>query len=98
MPKTAIRVYMQIIHIRIGRIQEITAEEAIREGVEYEETEAAGGGNVRLYKNYSPISLRYEYKDPRDSFRSLWHTLYGRKSWDRNEWVFVIHFKRVAQA
>lgn len=42
---------------------------------------------------YGPEDGRYV-----DGFKSLWESIHGLKSWDPNQWVFVVEFKRVISA
>lgn len=87
MPKEACRIFLQIEQIKIERLQDISEEDAIAEGIE----------NTHIYKGY-----RY-YRDyecgggdlkPLESFRSLWESINGKGSWDVNPWVWVIKFSQ----
>jgi hypothetical protein len=89
MPNNACRILLKITGIRPSQLQAVTIADAVKEGVEFK------GTGKRLYKNYSPASLQFEFTDPRDSFQSLWKSIYGTESWDRNEWAHILNIERV---
>lgn len=41
---------------------------------------------------------RSGYLSARDSFSSLWESVYGAGSWAQNPWVWVVNFKRVERS
>lgn len=80
MPRAASRIDLLIKNIRVERLQDISEEDAASEGC--------------------PIQLekRIKYIDRDDTargwFRSLWGSINGADSWDKNPWVWVIEFER----
>lgn len=96
MPKTACRIFLQIASVRCERLQYITEEDAISEGVESRMV----NGKVFLpymgYKNY--FSTEYDdplyFKKASSSFISLWQSINGPDSWDLNPYVWVIEFEK----
>jgi len=88
MPKEACRIYLQIKELRAERLQDITEEDAIREGVRKEESLA-----FNQYLNY--VQGIYQLATAKESFNSLWNDINGPLSWDANPWVWVIGFKKV---
>ncbi len=87
MPRWAARLRHDIVTVRLERLQEITEEDAIAEGIER--------GDCGLWRNYDP-KLRLGWTavdDPRLSFMTLWTMLHGRESWDANPWVWVLELK-----
>ena len=90
MPKTACRLFLKVVDVRLERIQDITEDEAYREGVGRE-------GKFR-FKNYRRSRDAYEYlsiKTAKDSFQTLWESIYGENSWNVNPYVWVVEFERV---
>ena len=81
------RFFCEIVDIRCERVANISEADAIREGVR-----TSPDGHFLNYGN-----RRLEYTTAVDSFRSLWHTLNGSESWEKNWWVWVIKFKLVNQ-
>jgi hypothetical protein len=81
MPRFASRITLEITNIRAERLQEITAEDAIKEGCRYWDCGHPDCGG----KHYGPIG----------SFMELWNSIHGKDAWDRNDWVGRYEFKRI---
>jgi hypothetical protein len=92
MPKVAHRICLEITKIRVERLNDITEEDAIREGIEIIDKNPDGF----TYKSYIP-KLMANYACPIGSFESLWNSINLKKcpSWN-NPWVWVIEFKIIA--
>jgi len=87
MPKAAARIWLEITDISVERLQDISKEDAIAEGIE----PVADG-----YKNYMPkLSSTSQFCWPTayHSFQSLWESINGAESWDRSPWLWVVKFK-----
>jgi hypothetical protein len=87
MPKEACRLKLRIKNIRVERLQDISDEDAIAEGIE--QTHLIK--NIRFYRDYINGGADY----PVESFKSLWILINGRESWDNNPLVWVIKFEEV---
>lgn len=93
MPKAACRIFLQIKSITVERLQTISEQDAIAEGVfeyEYDGT----------YKNYfKKKGFRsqdgVECLTAKASFQSLWSSINGLDSWQANPWVWVIEFEQI---
>ena len=80
MPRWASRILLEVTEVRVERLQEISIQDAMAEGV----AETA----PRL-KDLEPcMEWRYAYED-------LWNVINGPGSWDANPWVWVIEFRRI---
>lgn len=79
MQRRASRLTLLITGIRVERLQEISEEDALAEGVDGEEQAAAIGAEW--------------YEKPRRAFRRLWESINGPDSWNANPWVWVIQFE-----
>lgn len=91
MPRYASRLTNEITSVRVERLHDISAEDAIAEGIwPVRDCE----GDVCGYTNYfhTGEGTGY-YVDPRDSYQSLWKTINGDQNWDENPWVWVIEFE-----
>lgn len=87
MPKQACRIFLKIKSIRVERLQDISQEDAQAEGVEFVE-----GINGNLYFNY----LTKEYGcNERFSFMTLWESINGDGSWNKNPFVWLYEFERI---
>ncbi len=81
MPKEAARIWLKVTDVRVERLQEITAEQIGREGVEVEYPHVLNGEE----KRYAFSTLWNSTVKKSDLDR------YG---WDANPWVWVIEFER----
>lgn len=96
MPKVACRLNLRITNIRIERLNDITEEDAIKEGVnkniepgKESEWEPDFG-----YEDYSAKDLDgFPCFTAKDSFQTLWESINGKDSWKENPWVWVIQFE-----
>lgn len=89
MPKKACRLFLEIVEIKMERLQDISYQDAANEGVE-----ELGNG----WKNYLTIKgkkLPEDWNNTYTSFQSLWESIYGGKKWVANPWVWVVIFKRI---
>lgn len=90
MPKAACRIFLRITNIRVERLQDITEQDAISEGVE----QIADYGTTG-YKLYTQPDAAFSDIDAKWSFESLWQSINGKESWNANPWVWVVEFERV---
>lgn len=95
MPKIACKLWLEITDIKLERLHDITENDAIEEGIESMIIKTTLGQTYIGYRNYlngneDPIPY---YRNPIDSFRSLWISINGFDSWKLNPWVWVIRFK-----
>jgi hypothetical protein len=82
MPKAAARIWLEVINVRVERLQDISEQDAIAEGVSKKDR----------YIGYGAI---WE-KSYREGFFNLWDRINGDKyPVIENPWVWVIEFKRV---
>lgn len=88
MPKQACRTFLMLNEVRIERLQNITSQSALAEGI----LEIAPG----LYKNYLPGTTPRVFKNPQLSYFSLWQKLMGRETWVHNPWVWVLKFNQIS--
>lgn len=98
MPRWASRITLEVTGVRVERLQDISEDDAIDEGLHRIEI---GSGYRTLY-SATPATwaqvMEQEadaYDDPRAAYRELWEQVNGTGSWDANPWVWVIAFKRV---
>lgn len=88
MPRWACRLVLPLVSVRVERVQDITEEDAKAEGVE----RISAGPGWECWMGYGPSS---SCKTARDSFRSLWISIYGEASWDLNPWVWVAQWNHI---
>lgn len=85
MPRWAARIFLEIIDVRIQRVQEITEEDARAEGID-------NGPELgpRLYPSPRAARSSLGY---RNRFAEVWEDIYG--TWDANAWVRALTFRRI---
>jgi hypothetical protein len=93
MPKEACRMFKEVTDVRISRLQDITPEQAIAEGIKSMDFINEDTGDVEtLYWHY--IKKKWG-PDPVHSFQTLWESINGPGSWESNPYVFEIHYKHL---
>lgn len=85
MPRWASRITLEVVGVRVERVQDIGEADAKAEGLILIEPRAWIGTRGNFYT--SPVN----------AFRDLWDSINAKRgySWDMNPWVWVIEFKRV---
>ncbi|MCF0071299.1 hypothetical protein LZD49_12530 [Dyadobacter sp. CY261] len=101
MPREISRVLLEITDVRIDRLQNISAADAIGEGIKAHESWPEAP-DVPRYQLYGPLyeksadKLGYEtISDPVFSFFTLWISIHGDDAVKKNPWVWVVNFKRL---
>jgi hypothetical protein len=90
MPKAAARIFLQVTDVRAERLQDITEEDAIAEGIE-----CIHESDVKVYRNYL-LKEKLGSTNPVNSFSSLWNSINAKTSpWKKNDWVWVYTFKKI---
>ena len=85
MPRWASRITLEITSVRVERLQEISEEDAINEGlIPYGDKYWEVPGDPPIF-----------YENARKAFFYLWESINGKDSWDPNLWVWVVTFKRI---
>lgn len=86
MPREASRVTLEIVNIRMERLQEISDEDAIAEGI----MSGDDWSEVKDQKLGKDVFLT-----ARSAYEALWNEINARRgfSWKDNPWVWVIEFK-----
>jgi hypothetical protein len=95
MPRAASRILLEITDIRVERLQDITEDDAVAEGLHIFKE---GDGN--LY--YSALSddwfgdFEKWHLDPRDAYHALWESINGPDSWDASPFVWVLNLRNIS--
>lgn len=98
MPRWASRILLEITNVRVERLQDISEEDALSEGILFLRTREwemkhfpewrAMRDSIRAPEEKPPIG-----PSPKQCFKELWNEIYGPGSWDASPWVWVIEFK-----
>lgn len=86
MPRWASRILLEITAVRVERLQDISEEQALAEGVHGEPCDHAR-------QACSDIGCWGD--TAKGAFGFLWEQLNGAGAWQTNPWVWVVEFKRV---
>lgn len=87
MPRWASRILLEIVAVRVERLNDISEADARAEGI-------IDGGCLNC-GNSEPCGCSDPQPDARDSFIHLWESINLPGSWAVNPWVWVVEFKRV---
>lgn len=84
MPRWASRITLEVMDVRVERLQDISEEDAHQEGIDNVLCAEAVGK--------SPLKMGMATQC---GFAYLWEKINGAGSWAANSWVWVISFKRI---
>lgn len=91
---------IRITDIHVERLQEISDEDCLKEGVYYH-TEPSKCHEYDLYSPWSPSVKPYKFKSDKYfcsakyAFKHLIDKVSGKGTWESNPWVFVYEFELV---
>ena len=93
MPKSAARIFLKVTDVRVERLQDITAEQAIKEGFEGIPCGCSTTGCTDCYDSGWS-------EPPQVGFMYTWDSTMPKKDidrygWEANPWVWVYEFERV---
>ena len=100
MPRWASRILLEIVSVRVERLNDIGADDAASEGIENKNFPTGGDDYQDYWLDYSRSKHDADgwpwfLGDPITSFRTLWESINGEGSWRENPWVWVVEFKRI---
>lgn len=90
MPRWASRILLEIVSVRVERLNDISAKDATAEGTRPDE--------VRQFSMFGLDSDERAEARKRAAiapYERLWESINGAGSWAANPWVWVVEFKRV---
>ncbi len=92
MPKEAARIWLKVTDVRVERLQDITDDEAKREGIQYDECPAG-------FTWKQETDMHNCYTTTIGAMQALWDSTIkksdrDRYGWEANPWVWVIEFER----
>ncbi len=92
MPRWASRITLEITEVRVERLQEISDEDAIAEGIE---RHTDSGNNIFWFEVASDYHGSTQSVTAIEAFGKLWDSLNAKRGypWSGNWWVWVISFK-----
>lgn len=91
MPRKASRITLEIVRVRVERLQDISYEDALAEGV----SDFRGLIEPECQHGETADECARRLHWPQRSYRQLWESINGDGSWEANPWVWAIEFKRI---
>ncbi len=104
MPKWACRLWLKVKAVRVERVQEISQEDALAEGVSLDEHDITCMGDCAnrhcdFIGDKTLCDIYHTDKDcpETEAFGMLWDSINAKRgySWEVNPWVWVIEFERI---
>lgn len=108
MPKWAARTWLEILKVHVERLQDITYQDCIAEGIrvpvsqdgkllinissEFGPTDYLSQSNLELLRAKKQIGIGPWLVA---HYAGLWDSLHGKGSWNKNPYVWVLEFKNV---
>ena len=89
MPRWASRITLEVVCVRVERLNDISEKDAIAEGIAYDDSIPFNG------PWFASQGDAQGYGWPKDAYQDLWESINGAGSWAANPWVWVVEFKRV---
>jgi len=71
---------LEVVNVRVERLQDISCADCFKEGI---------------LKTANEFTIDCDTPDPRDEFKELWNSINGPYAWEKNPWVWVVEFKAV---
>lgn len=73
---------IKITNVRVERLQDISDEDCLKEGIDED----------KLY-SFGKLNEHLSFDTPREAFAALINKVSGKGTWERNPWVFVYDFE-----
>jgi hypothetical protein len=98
MPRWASRITLDIVSVRVERLNDISEVDALAEGILSVRSQAWDLGHFQAWRHAFDEAVAAREKPPvgplpSEVFRALWGSINGPESWALNPWVWVIEFK-----
>lgn len=91
MPRWASRLTLEIIGIRVERVQDISEADCWAEGI-IPMPCLDCDAQITLHRND-----KAHMDDPIPEFEHLWNDTNGKCAWERNDWCWAVEFRRIDQ-
>lgn len=97
MPKKAARIFLKVTNVRCEKLQDISEEDAIAEGI-YAEPGTVSG--ITWYQKFIKESEARSdglfTESAKECFQTLWQSINAKKHpWESNPWVWAYDFERI---
>lgn len=91
MPRWASRLWLEVTDVRVQRVQEISEEDAIAEGIQSFRPDHSV---ATFFHHTVPEYRNYGFMNARRAFEDLWNSLHTKpgETWEANPWVVAVSF------
>ena len=96
MPKTMARIWLEVKIVRVERVQDISEDDAMAEGITTDILPACGDHpDLQCYVTMPDDN--HAYPTAQEAFEKLWNSINKKRGfgWDVNPWVWVVEFEKV---
>lgn len=96
MPRWASRILLEVTEVRVERVQEISEEDALAEGLTETTTVDRSTEGARI--GGLTMGAMTCWSSAVGNFQRLWESINGKRegcSWDDNPWCWVVSFRRI---
>jgi hypothetical protein len=92
MPRWASRLTLEIVSVRVERVQDISESDALNEGI-LEGYKYAAPGVMMTRADGEKCDCAFTHPTAKRAYQCLWESIYGADAWDANPWVWVVAFR-----
>lgn len=89
---------IRITSVHIEHLQDISDDDCLREGI-YKQEPRPGVPALYAFETckdqYGTTLAKKWYASPREAFAALIDKLFGKRTWNRNPWVYVYEFEKL---
>ena len=101
MPRWASRILLEIVSVRVERLQDCSQTDAVCEGALHIRSQAWDREHFPAWRYLFDEAVAAGKKppigpSPVEAYQALWESINRAGSWQANPWVWVVEFKRVA--
>jgi hypothetical protein len=99
MPRWASRLSLEVVNVRVEKVQEISASDALDEGVSHTEFWKPKDVENRPFEEKWWDDFHFWNHYPQIAYKNHWDSINAKRGygWDTNPWVWVIEFRKVWQ-
>jgi hypothetical protein len=96
MPKSMARTWLEITEVRVERLQDISASDALAEGVAHTEFWTPNELEGKPFEEKFWDDFEFFHRYPQMVYKKIWDSINGKKHpFESNPWVWVISFKKI---
>jgi hypothetical protein len=91
MPRSLSRITLEIVKVRVERLQEISRDDVKAEGIKQSQEDGYW---------LAPLAgvPDFPWRDAHMAYAALWNSINGAGAWEKNPWVWVIEFRKLTES